>query len=64
MEDALIIILIIGVVIAILGMSFYLSRRRTKAIEALATELGFSFVGRDRHSGPIFKRSRMTTCGN
>ncbi|MEM8642892.1 MAG: hypothetical protein AAGG51_29355 [Cyanobacteria bacterium P01_G01_bin.54] len=71
MNDVLIVILIIFGVIAILAMSFYLSRRRTQAIEALAVELGFNFGGRDRQLLPdpvwqfdLFSKGRSRSVAN
>jgi hypothetical protein len=47
--DPLFIILMIGLMLLVFGSSFYFSRRRTQAIQALATEWNFEFCGRGNH---------------
>jgi hypothetical protein len=47
--DPLFIILMLGLMVLFIGGSFYFSRLRTKAIQALATEWGYDFCGRGNH---------------
>jgi hypothetical protein len=49
MDNLLVVLLFVALGLAAIGLSFYLSHRRTQAVKALATQWGFEFHGAGNH---------------
>ncbi len=62
------ILIVVGIIVVVFALSFYLEKRRAEALDAFSREIGFTFVGNDRTRIPnmvggfeLFNKGRSRT---